>query len=178
MPDDENPKKGHLLLPPFEADDVNDERIASVARALVGLVPMGSALVELAESLRNEPNKQKKEAWLRALGERVNQHQTKLVEVEGDYLSFRVDENGVPDPESVDSDRLVSSVTDHGENDFTITFADAAESDKVIVNPVAGSPSIRVISMGAGALRFAFEDEAPTGRTFELHFRRLPPRGR
>jgi hypothetical protein len=164
-------------LPLLEGSEVNDERLAAVARALVGLVPMGSAVVELFELLRNEPNKQKRDAWLRALSARVNEHETKLHDVEGSYLSFVVDDNGAPNVDSIDSDRIVSSFTDHGANDFEINFAEVAESDKVVVSPISESPSIKVIKVGVGSVRFALPDvEAPAGRKIELHLRQLPPR--
>lgn len=170
-------EKKSAPLPVLDGDDVNDERLAAVARALVGLVPMGSAVVELFESLRNEPNKQKRDAWLHALSARVNEHEARLHDVGGTYLSFVVDDAGVPDAKSVDSDRLVSSITDLGANDFQINFAEVVGSDKLVVNPVSASASIKIIEAGGGSLRFALPDfESPNDRKIELNLRCLPPR--
>lgn len=161
----------------LDGDNVNDERLAAVARALVGIVPMGSAFVELFELLRNEPNVQKRDAWLRALSARVNEHESRLDHVGGSYLSFVVGKDGVPSVNGIESDCLVSSISDIGKNDFQINFAEASASDKVVVSPVSGSASIIVIDAGTGSLRFALPDgNSPISRKIELNLRYLPPR--
>jgi hypothetical protein len=160
-----------FLRPWDESHEAADRKLTLVAKGLLSAIPVvGGAAAELIGHAINQPNEERRRAWLKDLGARVNELRGDVAFLKDSapdeaFLSF------VPNTLAILHCKNISSVADEGTGRLSVMFIAPLKSEHIEVSDLSGAAQVKVVKASSCYVSLEYDERSLNGRPLKLNFR-------